>query len=280
MGSLQSAIDDLKLTSAAEMTGEELSDTLIDLSRQMRSLEATRLRLLAGFEARGLHEIDGHLSVTSWLKHRCRMPRGRASEQVRLSRALTHMPATAAALTDGDIDHTALRLLADARSAHPEAFAEHETALVDAARTLAARPLRMAIDYWRQALDEAAALDDTNDLYERRHLHASSTFQGAVRVDGDLDPEGGRIVMTALGSVTDADARDRDDRRTPTQRRADALVEVCRQWLDTGPNPHYRRREAPSGSPRRPRRTRRPCTGHLRTRRDGHPPRNGPPHRA
>ena len=235
MGSLQSAIDDLKLTSAAEMTGEELSDTLIDLSRQMRSLEAIWLRLLAGFEARGLHEIDGHLSVTSWLKHRCRTPGGRASEQVRLSRALMAMPVTAAAFTDGGIDYNAVRLLVNARSAHPEQFEAHEKTLLDAARTLAARPLRMAIDYWRQALDEAGALDDTNNLYERRRLHVSATFQGAVRVDGDLDAEGGHIVMTALGSVTDTDASDRDDRRTPTQRRADALVEVCRQWLDTGP---------------------------------------------
>ena len=98
------------------------------------------------------------------------------------------MPVTAAAFTDGGIDYNAVRLLVNARSAHPEQFEAHEKTLLDAARTLAARPLRMAIDYWRQALDEAGALDDTNNLYERRRLHVSATFQGAVRVDGGRLP--------------------------------------------------------------------------------------------
>ena len=54
-----------------------------------------------------------------------------------------------------------------------------------------------------------------------------------VRLDGDLDAEGGEIVMTALRSITDPQGRDSDE-RSPAQRRADALVEVCRRWLDDG----------------------------------------------
>jgi hypothetical protein len=59
-----------------------------------------------------------------------------------------------------------------------------------------------------------------------------------VRVDGDLDPETGETLLTALQAVLDAEARsDAPDERTPAQRRADALGEICRQWLDRSDRP-------------------------------------------
>src|SRR5438093_1391609 len=44
------------------------------------------------------------------------------------------------------------------------------------------------------------------------------------------------LTRVALGAVLDAESRSRreDDDRTPAQRRADALGEICRQWR-TGP---------------------------------------------
>jgi hypothetical protein len=55
-----------------------------------------------------------------------------------------------------------------------------------------------------------------------------------VRVDADLDPEAGESLLTALGAVMDAEARTGGDAdvRSPAQRRADALHEICRGWLD------------------------------------------------
>ena len=66
-------------------------------------------------------------------------------------------------------------------------------------------------------------------------------MHGMVRVDGMLDPETGETVLTALRAVTDAEMRSRAkgdvDDRSPAQRRADALGEVCRQWLDRPDRP-------------------------------------------
>jgi hypothetical protein len=62
-----------------------------------------------------------------------------------------------------------------------------------------------------------------------------------VRVDGDLDPETGEVLLTALRAVMDSDARSRPagtEDRTPAQRRADALGELCRQWLDRSDRPN------------------------------------------
>ncbi len=68
----------------------------------------------------------------------------------------------------------------------------------------------------------------------------SPTLEGMVRVDGDLDPETGQTLLTALRAVQDADARDgggTPELRTPAQRRADALGEICRRFLDSPDRP-------------------------------------------
>jgi|SRR5438552_8550705 len=61
-----------------------------------------------------------------------------------------------------------------------------------------------------------------------------------VRVDADLDPETGESLLTALGAVMNAEARSRtdEDHRSLAQRRADALGEVCRQWLGGSDRPN------------------------------------------
>jgi Domain of unknown function (DUF222)/HNH endonuclease len=47
------------------------------------------------------------------------------------------------------------------------------------------------------------------------------------------------VVITALRAVQDAEVRstDRTDTRSPARRRADALGELCRQWLDAQDRP-------------------------------------------
>jgi hypothetical protein len=55
--------------------------------------------------------------------------------------------------------------------------------------------------------------------------------------DGAFDPEGTATITTALEARSSAAGRDRDDTRTATQRRADALVEICRHYLNTAKTP-------------------------------------------
>src|SRR5439155_6956596 len=115
-----------------------------------------------------------------------------------------------------------------------EEFESCEDMLVDAARTLLLGELRAVVAYWRQAADPRSGEDREERLHQLRRLYVSPTLDGMVRVDGDLDPETGQTLITALRSVEDADARSehRNDRRTSPQRRADALSEICRGWLD------------------------------------------------
>jgi hypothetical protein len=149
------------------------------------------------------------------------------------------MPLTRRALEAGDISMSAVRLLLAARDADTEAFARSEAQLVEAARIHCMGDLQKVTAYWRQGVERERAAEGDDKLRERRRLHASVSFLGMVRVDGDLDPETGETLLTALGAVLDAEARNRgeDDVRTPAQRRADALGEICRQWLDRSDRP-------------------------------------------
>jgi Domain of unknown function (DUF222)/HNH endonuclease len=238
MSTLRSALDELRVEDLRYVGDDGLTADLDELERAARILEAERSRRLAEFERRGAHTLDGHLSASSWLAHRHRLPRSVTEGHLRLARALAEMPETARAHGDGEIAGHAVRELVFAREVNPEAFAETEGALVEAARTLSFAELRRVLAYWRAAADPDRAIEDEDRVIERRHLHVSPTMHGMVRVDGDLDPETGQSLITALRAIVDSETRsDGRDLRTPGQRRADALGEVCRQWLASAERP-------------------------------------------
>src|SRR6266702_2365512 len=235
MSELRSAVEALRSETLPDLPDARIEEDFAELQGVCELLELERLRRLAEIERRRLFERDGHLSAASWLATRFRVAWGTARGQTHLARALTHMPATRRALETGDVSLSAARVLVGARDANPEAFDRSEDQLVDAARIHTINDLQRVASFWRQGV-ERDRLDEP--LRARRRLHASVSFDGMVRVDGDLDPEAGEALQTALRAVKDAGSRNgSDDDRTPPQRRADALHEICRQWLDLAERP-------------------------------------------
>jgi len=239
MSTLRSAVDDLRAQDLPALGDDELASDLDEIERAVRILEAERARRLAEFERRGAQADDGFLSVSAWLVARHRLAPSTAARRVRVARAMASMPRSAEASSAGQLSDAAIGMLASARESHPEAFARTEEALVQAARTLPVSSLWSVIAYWRQAQDMAEAESDEDERFGRRRLHVSPTMGGMVRVDGDLDPEGGQTLLTALRAVMDADAHAHRglEFRTPAQRRADALGEICRAWMDSSDRP-------------------------------------------
>lgn len=239
MSTLRSATDELRAQDLRSLGDDELAEELDEIERTVRVLEAERARRLAEFERRGAQQDDGFLSVSAWLVARHRLAPSTAARRVRVARAMASMPRSAEASSAGELSDAAIDLLASARGSHPEAFTRTEEALVQAARTLPVSSLRSVVSYWRQAQDMAEAETDEDERFGRRRLHVSPTLGGMVRVDGDLDPEGGQLLLTALRAVMDADAHAHRglEFRTPGQRRADALGEICRTWMDSSDRP-------------------------------------------
>jgi uncharacterized protein DUF222 len=246
---LRSALEEFS-DDPSELPDARLEEDFAELTWAAEALEAKRLRLLGQIDRRQPFRLDGFLSTVSWLAARYKMSWSAARVLARTARALEGMPRTAKAFGSGEISSSALRVLTEARGAHPEAFGEHEPVLIEAAKRHSAGELRRVVAYWQQALDLEEARGEPDRLLERRHLHVSPLLGGMVRVDGDLDPETGETLLTALRAVEDAEARSAGrawsgaergsgwhdearsgphgetaapDRRTPAQRRADAL---------------------------------------------------------
>ncbi|MDP9242791.1 MAG: HNH endonuclease, partial [Actinomycetota bacterium] len=240
MSELRSTIDSLSSEVLPELPDARIEEDFSELQRACELLEVERLRRLAEIDRRGIYERDGHLSAASWLAKTHKVGWGAAREQVRVARALEEMPETRRALRDGELSLSGVRVLVGARDADPKMFIRSEHELVEAARIHSVQDLGRVTAFWRQRVERDRSLEGEERLRAQRRLHASVSFLGMVRVDGDLDPETGETLMTALGAVLDSEARSREkeDHRSPAQRRADALGEICRQWLDSTERPN------------------------------------------
>ena len=238
MSELRSVVETLRSETLSDLPDARVEEDFAELQRAMELLEMERLRRLAEIERRGIFQRDGHLSAASWLATTFKVAWGAAREQVRLARALEEMPEARRALEEGELSMSAARVLVSAREADREAFQGSEPQLVEAARIHSVGDLQRVAAYWRQAIEREHALASDEKVRERRRLHASVSFLGMVRVDGDLDPETGETLLTALSAVLDGESRSgQGEDRTPAQRRADALGEICRRYLDSSDRP-------------------------------------------
>ncbi|MGH2527054.1 MAG: DUF222 domain-containing protein [Actinomycetota bacterium] len=198
-----------------------------------------RARRLAELERRQVWSRDGHLSLASWLASRHGVAPASAAGHVRLSRALDAMPIVAEALASGEVSSSAVTLLAHAREMAPEPFARAEATLVDAARTLPVTTLRDMVARWRERANAERAAEDEEARHERRAVSTVVTLEGMVESTVKLAPSDGQVYITAIRAAEDAEVRSLKgpDPRTPAQRRADALVQVCRHYLDAQDRP-------------------------------------------
>jgi curved DNA-binding protein CbpA len=192
---LRSAIEGFRSEALGELPDARAEEEFAELQRASELLEAERLRRLADLDRRGTYRADGHLSAVSWLVAGFGMGGGQAARDVSTARALESMPAVREAFEEGAVSSAKVRMLAEAQRAEPEAFSSSEGMLLQAARIHSVRDLGRVVGYWREAAEHerrnAYGFDDEDPLFNRRHLHASPTVFGLVKVDGLLDPENG-----------------------------------------------------------------------------------------
>jgi hypothetical protein len=206
-------------------------DEYVRVCHEVTMLESRAAELLGQIDAGGGYEDAGYLSTTAFVRHRLGVSGGEASRRVGEARALRQRPGIREAYASAQIDRPRVSLLLAASKISDESFERDQQFLVDTISGLSMNDARRAIDYWKQAADQQATVADAEHLHRRRHLHVSETLGGMVRIDGELDPEGGQIVLTALRSFTDSQQRDSTDDRLPAQRRADALIEMAADHL-------------------------------------------------
>ena len=219
--------EDLEPLGAAAL--DEDIDVLLRISDTAQAEAARRLRRR---EQLPEPPADGASSSVAWLSWRCRMTPGRAADLVCVSRRLADLPETARALRDGEIGFQHASVMAHTASqVGPGAMREAEADLVAEARRFDVRRFSHLARHFRECVDARGALADANRDRERSRVHLSQTLGGTWRLDGWLDVEGGALLTTALSPLMKPIP---DDRRTASQRRAEALTDLCRRQLDGG----------------------------------------------
>jgi hypothetical protein len=208
--------------------GPALGEGLIQVREGTDRLEAAFADGLRRFDKSGEYAADGALSIVAWLRWKCRLSGGAAAERVAIARQLDKLPGTEAAFSRGDLGYQHVAAIArTAENVGAAAVRKEEGQLLKAAETMDPGQFTGVVKSLEHRVDAGFALAEANRAYARRCLHLSEPNNGLVHLEGLLDSEGGATLKTALDALMPAP--NKDDDRTAPQRRADALVELCRR---------------------------------------------------
>ncbi|MBO0686197.1 MAG: DUF222 domain-containing protein, partial [Candidatus Dormibacteraeota bacterium] len=177
-------------------------------------------------------------STPMWLAEHCRVSESAAYAQVRLARELPALHFTAQTFRRGEISaqHAAVvaRTVEMVRRAEGDS-AHAEDLMVQEARERDPRDLlRWGLSLVHQ-LAPREVEDEEERRIERRFLRITEAFEGGFDIQGYLDPERGLRLKAAIDGALGP--RQKDDHRSPSQRRADGLDQVVTRVLDSGQLP-------------------------------------------
>jgi hypothetical protein len=149
-----------------------------------------------------------------------------------LANGLPKVPFVGKALETGELSLDQAQVFINIPEHLTDDLARDEVTLVNASEPLSVANTRRVVDYWKTAVDGPGANTTAEELFDHRYLFGSKTLDGMVKLDGLLDPMAGDMVLTALQAATPP--RREGDLRSPKQRRADALTDLARTFLDSG----------------------------------------------
>ncbi|MEU4397906.1 DUF222 domain-containing protein [Micromonospora orduensis] len=243
------AVDDCAEAVLWALSDDELLASIDAAHAVAQRLATVQLGLVRELDARGLAVARGAASTAVWLRERLRLSGRSARQMVQLATTIDAAPPSVrAALLGGTITVEQGRVVAETVAALPvevgPEVADKATELLIAwadrldpsiLSRLGERVLtHVAPDLADQA--ELAALQRATERAEaRRHVTLSEQKNGQVRLSGNLDTDTASLLREAIDPLC-APAGDHDD-RSPGQRRADALGEICRLALRTGTLP-------------------------------------------
>jgi len=194
------------------------------------------------------HDVAGSVRASSmavWLRDVLRIDVPAARRLIALASALERHPALNAAAGTGEVNPAQAAVIAEVVDGLPpevgrDVLTEAEQALIGRAalfeplslRRLGARVLtHVAPEVAEQAEAVALARQEAR-AHVTRSLSLSPQGDGRVRVSGWLPVDDAAAVSAAIEPLS---RPGRTDDRSATQRRADALVEVCRRILSGAP---------------------------------------------
>jgi hypothetical protein len=234
-GDLHAVLDRLVDRDVAGLPDAVVRDDLLAVLSAVNRLNAVAASMTASFDARSSAEADACRSTRAWLIAFGRLTPAAATRLLDQGRLLRELPALAAAAQAGDAssEHVA-RVVELAEHVGVPAVRQVEPTLAEAAVSVRPAEFRVLCNRVRAHLDPDGAEPDPG-AFDRRSLTVSRVGS-FVYLRGQLDLEAGATMMSALDALMAAPSA--GDERTAAQRRADALVDLCRlahsrEWLPT-----------------------------------------------
>jgi hypothetical protein len=201
----------------------------------------------AAYTVAGLAEVEGFANTATFERHRCRMTLPRSRQVARRAARVVAWPELGDAWREGRLTGAQVELAASlVPERHVERFAETIDDTIAILAPLTAHQTGRVLRHWVSAADDMAVREaveagiEPAEVVPERELSATRVG-GELALRGFLDPDSAAPVEKAL----EAAARDDlpGERRTPKQRRADALVAMSQAYLDSleGPDGNRRR---------------------------------------
>lgn len=215
----------------------ELDDSEIDpkeLAGLIDALQGKLCRVVAAGAKRGDHLLSGQNPI-AWVARVCSVSKNSAADRLCVGRQLDSLVEVGKALESGQIGYQAVSVICHLNEDLEKHGDLDDEEWIANARRFSIRELRYQARDARQVLDPDGSDQQAEEDFEQRSLQISETWKGWYCVEGWLDPVGGANLKCAIDALSHPLGE--TDRRSPKQRRADALNELINHALDRGTLP-------------------------------------------
>ena len=217
------ATQDVWPSGTAHLTNDERRERLREKAHLIDMLTLSFSCEAAEFAATDAWEEDGSASAIDWIRFNCQLTSVAAADRIAVGESLQGMPRSVEAAFNGEIGFAHLKAMARTAGAVGDRF--DEAVLLEKARENSPGKFHFICQHYRHAADRKGYEAEQNELVEKRMLTISTCEDGAVLVNGVLDPVGGAALITAIEPL--ARRSGAHDDRSLERRRADALVELA-----------------------------------------------------
>ena len=250
---MSAALDGAAESPVWSLPDGQVEELLGDAHRLEGRLTELTARLVSEADRRELAKRKGGASTQAWLRHRLQLSPADAKRQIGLAAALCgRLDLTRQALAAGDVSPAHAHVVVKVMDTLPtdlgaKAREAAERQLIGWCRDFdPAEVARLGRRLWEIVDPEAADAHEAKllakqekEAHRQRHLSLGPDGLGRFMLRGVFDAEAAAIVAAALDPLAQPlpATDDGPDPRSPGQRYAYAMVELCRRQLDAGELP-------------------------------------------
>jgi hypothetical protein len=225
---LAEAVDDCEVAA----TGE----AIVEARRLLDRLQAKVASAEVAFVRSGGHELDGHANYGSFLRARCGLTTTESRRVAVRAKKLARWPEVLDAWQTGEITGAKVDVIsAVVPDRHVERFSIATTEALVWLPWVTIDDTRQKVSEWVDAADNAvqseaveAGAEPVEEMPQRT-MSASRIIDDRLEITGSFDKDAAAAIEDALRAATRPD--EEDETRSPLQRRADAMVEICRFYV-------------------------------------------------